>query len=80
MVTRTAPFTDGMADIAPWDEEALIASIRADQAGRTGYPEFVSGCWSAGLLHYEVDLAARPCTRHGALGDSYTGPYPHVSI
>ncbi|MFF6984448.1 DUF1398 family protein [Streptomyces sp. NPDC008343] len=68
------------ADTAPWDEEALVAAIRADRAGRTTYPEFVSGCWSAGVLHYEVDLAARTCTYYGALGDSYIESYPHVDI
>jgi uncharacterized protein YbcV (DUF1398 family) len=78
VVTQTAPILD--TDIAPWDEEALIAAIRADQAGRTSYPEFVSGCWNAGVLHYKVDLVARTCTYHGVLGDSYTESYPHVSI
>ncbi|RSS83610.1 DUF1398 family protein [Streptomyces sp. WAC06614] len=80
VATQTAPIVDGAVDVAPWDEAALVAAIRADQAGRTGYPEFVSACWNAGVLHYEVDLAARTCTYYGALGDSYTESYPHVDI
>ncbi|MET8752214.1 DUF1398 family protein [Streptomyces sp. NPDC004667] len=80
VVTRTTPILEGMADIAPWDEEALTAAIRADQAGRTSYPEFIDGCWNAGVLHYEVDLNARTCTYNGALGDAYTESYPSVSI
>ncbi|MFE8013800.1 DUF1398 family protein [Streptomyces antibioticus] len=80
VATQSAPIVDGMADIAPWDEKSLVAAIRADQEGATSYPEFVNGCWNAGVVHYEVDLAARTCTYHGALGDSYTESYPHVSI
>ncbi|MEU8589565.1 DUF1398 family protein [Streptomyces sp. NPDC048664] len=80
VVTQSGPLVDGTADISPWDEKALIAAIRADQAGSTSYPEFVSGCWNAGVLHYEVNLAARTCTYHGALGDSYTESYQPVSI
>ncbi|MFG2608450.1 DUF1398 family protein [Streptomyces sp. NPDC048514] len=80
VVSQAAPLVDGMAEIAPWDEGALIAAIRADQEGLTAYPEFVSGCWRAGVLRYEVDLTARTCSYHGALGDSYTESYPHVDL
>lgn len=80
VVTQAAPLVVGMADIAPWDEAALIAAIRSDQAGESSYPEFVSGCWNAGVLHYEVDLAARTCTYVGVLGESYTESYPNVTI
>ncbi|MER6448737.1 DUF1398 domain-containing protein [Streptomyces venezuelae] len=80
VVTQGEPIVDGTQDIAPWDEEALVKALRTDQAGESTYPEFVSGCWNAGVLHYEVDLKARTCVYHGALGESYTESYPHADI
>lgn len=80
VITQATPLVDGTADVAAWDEEALATALRADQAGRTSYSEFSSSCWNAGVLHYEVDLTARTCTYHGALGETYTESYPRVDI
>jgi uncharacterized protein YbcV (DUF1398 family) len=74
------PLFSGMTDVPPFDEQALIAALRADQGGRTTFPEFVEGCWRAGVLWYDVDLAARTCTYYGANGDSYTEEYPAVEL
>ncbi|WP_030728711.1 DUF1398 domain-containing protein [Streptomyces sp. NRRL S-237] len=74
------PLVTGMIDVAPFDREALIAALRADQAGETTFPEFVRGCWKAGVVRYEVDLSARTCTYYGAEGDSYVEAYPAVEI
>ncbi|MEV7468815.1 DUF1398 family protein [Streptomyces kronopolitis] len=64
----------------PFDRAALIAALRADQAGETEFPEFVRGCWQAGVLWYDVDLHARTCTYYGAEGDSYTENHAAVSV
>ncbi|MFF3446503.1 DUF1398 domain-containing protein [Streptomyces sp. NPDC002667] len=70
----------GMTDVPPFDAEALIAALRADQAGRTTFPEFVQGCWAAGVVRYDVDLTARTCTYFGADGDSYVESYEAVRL
>ncbi|MFF1372814.1 DUF1398 family protein [Streptomyces virginiae] len=74
------PLVTGMVDVMPFDREALIAALRADQAGETTFPEFVQGCWKAGVVRYDVDLSARTCTYYGADGDSYVEAYPAVEI
>ncbi|WP_406050735.1 DUF1398 family protein [Streptomyces virginiae] len=74
------PLVTGMVDVMPFDREALIAALRADQAGETTFPEFVQGCWKAGVVRYDVDLSARTCTYCGADGDSYVEAYPAVEI
>ncbi|MFJ3233645.1 DUF1398 family protein [Streptomyces sp. NPDC086787] len=74
------PLVTGMVDVAPFDRAALIAALRADQAGETDFPEFLRGCWKAGITRFDVDLAARTCTYHGADGDSYIETYPAVGI
>ncbi|WP_328673881.1 DUF1398 family protein [Streptomyces sp. NBC_00328] len=74
------PLITGTVDIPPLDREALVEALRADQAGRTAFPEFVQGCWKAGVVRYDVDLAARTCTYYGADGDSYVESYAAVEI
>lgn len=74
------PLISGMTEVMPFDREALVAALRADQAGETAFPEFVRGCWRAGVVRYDVDLTARTCTYYGADGDHYTESYPGVEI
>jgi uncharacterized protein YbcV (DUF1398 family) len=67
--------------VAPFDEARLIAAIRADQAGETTYwPEFVTAAWAAGVVAYDVDLAARTCCYRGAHGDTYVERYAAVTL
>ncbi|MEU6312871.1 DUF1398 family protein [Streptomyces sp. NPDC047014] len=77
------PLISGFADAAPFDRTALVAALRADQAGLSTFPEFVRSCWAAGVVRYEVDTAARTCTYYGAdgaAGDSYREDYPAVVL
>lgn len=74
------PLVAGMVDVLPFDGQGLVAALRADQAGETTFPEFIEGCWRAGVVWYDVDLAARTCTYYGNDGDSYTETYPAVEI
>ncbi|MFD7857871.1 DUF1398 family protein [Streptomyces microflavus] len=68
-------------EVAPqFDRTALITALRADQACGTTFPEFVRGCWNAGIIWYDVDTTARTCTYHGANGESYTEDYPPVTL
>lgn len=74
------PLFNGMTDVPPFDRAALIAALRADQAGETAFPRFVQGCWQAGVVRYDVDLTARICTYFGTGEESYVETYPEVTL
>ncbi|MFZ1205969.1 MAG: DUF1398 family protein [Candidatus Acidiferrales bacterium] len=74
------PLATGMADVPPFDREALIAALRTDQAGRSTFPEFLMATWRAGIVRYDVDLVARTCTYYGANGEEYAESYPAVDV
>ncbi|MFJ9594561.1 DUF1398 family protein [Streptomyces virginiae] len=80
VVVQGEPLVTGFAAAPPFDRDGLVAALRADQAGETAFPEFVRGCWSAGVVWYDVDTAARTCTYFGAGGESYTEDYPAVVL
>jgi uncharacterized protein YbcV (DUF1398 family) len=80
VVVQGEPLVTGFALAPQFDEAALIAALRADQAGETTFPEFLRGCWDAGIVGYDVDTAAHTCTYYGANGDSYTEDYPSVTL
>ncbi|MFJ1566760.1 DUF1398 family protein [Streptomyces erythrochromogenes] len=80
VVVQGEPLVTGFAAAPPFDRAGLIAALRADQAGETTFPEFVRGCWNAGIVWYDVDTAARTCTYYGADGESYTEDYPSVLL
>ncbi|MEU5256290.1 DUF1398 family protein [Streptomyces longwoodensis] len=80
VVVQGEPLVTGFALTPQFDEAALTAALRADQAGETTFPEFVRACWDAGIVWYDVNTAARTCTYYGANGNSYTEDYPPVSL
>ncbi|MEV5781746.1 DUF1398 family protein [Streptomyces sp. NPDC052287] len=80
VAVQSEPLVAGMVDVTPFDRRALLTALRVDQAGDSTFPEFVQGCWEAGVVRYDVDLDARQCVYYGADGDSYTETYPAVEI
>jgi uncharacterized protein YbcV (DUF1398 family) len=67
--------------VPAWDAEALVAALRADQAGLSSYPAFMASCWQAGVLAYRVELEARTCTYWGAdAAQRYVEAYPAVTL
>ncbi|MFF4232335.1 DUF1398 family protein [Streptomyces sp. NPDC001820] len=80
VVVQGEPLVTGFAAAPRFDRTALIAALRADQAGETAFPEFVRGCWNAGIIWYDVDTAAHTCTYYGANGESYAEDYPSVTL
>jgi uncharacterized protein YbcV (DUF1398 family) len=80
VVAQGTPLLFGMADVPPFDREALIAALRTDQAGKSAFPEFLLACWRAGVVRYEVDFTARTCTYYGCNDENYREDYPAVSI
>jgi uncharacterized protein YbcV (DUF1398 family) len=59
VVTQSAPLLSGIADVPPFDREALIRDLGIDQAGESTLPEFLAASWRAGVVRYDVDFAAR---------------------
>ncbi len=64
----------------PFNQAALIAALRTDQAGNSTFPEFLTGTWEAGVVSYDVDFAAHTCTYYGATGEKYVEEYAAVEI
>ncbi|MBY0273838.1 DUF1398 family protein [Candidatus Binatia bacterium] len=81
VVEQGEVLVSGTSAIAPFDERALVAALRADQEGRATFPDFVAASWRAGVLSWTVDLVARTCTYRSARGDrTYVESYPAVDI
>src|SRR5271165_1415250 len=80
VVTQGIPLLSGTVDVPRFDREALITALRADQAGKSTFPEFLLATWHAGVLRYDVDFTARTCTYYGCEGEKYVEEYPAVSI
>ncbi len=80
VVMQGTPLLTGAADVPAFDAQALIAALRADQAGESAFPEFLAASWRAGVVRYEVDLIERTVTYFGCNEDAYTERYPAVEI
>lgn len=80
VVNQGTPLVAGMHPIPAFDEAAVVRAIRADQAGETTFPEFLHGVWNAGIVHYDVDFAARVVTYNGVKGERYIEAYPAVNL
>ena len=80
VVLQGAPLVNGAVDVPPFDEEALIKTLRADQAGESTFPEFLDATWRAGVVHYDVDLEARTVAYQGCNGEEYIEAYPAVTV
>jgi uncharacterized protein YbcV (DUF1398 family) len=76
VVIQGAPLVSGAADVPRFDQQALIAALRVDQAGHSTFPEFLRASWHAGVIRYEVDLTARTVTYYGCHGEAYVEQYP----
>ena len=80
VVIQGAPLVSGAVDVPPFDQPALIAALRTDQAGESTFPEFLQASWRAGVVRYEVDFAARTVAYLGCNGEEYIEAYPAVKI
>lgn len=80
VVQQGTPLVTGTHDIPDFDEDALIAAIRADQKGQSTFPEFLQAAWKAGVIGYDVDFMERKVMYFGSNGESYEEEYPAVKI
>ena len=69
-----------MIDVPPFDRDALVAALRADQAGKATFPEFLAASWRAGVVRYDGDFAARTVCYFGAHGEECVEAYPAVEV
>ena len=80
VVVQGAPLVMGVADVPPFDRDALITALRTDQAGESTFPEFLMASWKAGVVSYDVDLIARTVTYYGSSGENYVESYPAANL
>jgi uncharacterized protein YbcV (DUF1398 family) len=80
VVQQGTPLVTGVADVPPFDREALIRALRTDQAGNSTFPEFLAATWRAGVVRYDVDFAARKVAYYGARDEAYVEDYPAVEV
>lgn len=80
VVMQGQPLGDGIQEVPPFDEAALIRALRRDQAGEGTFPEFLQASWEAGVVAYDVDFGRRVVTYEGARGETYVEAYPAVAL
>jgi uncharacterized protein YbcV (DUF1398 family) len=74
------PLISGMADVPPFDRDALIVALRTDQAGNSTFLDFLLASWKAGVVSDDVDFLARTCTYYGVGEEQYVEAYPAVDV
>lgn len=80
IVMQGSPLVSGTVDVPAFDREALIRALRTDQAGESTFPEFLAASWRAGVVRYDVDLAARKVAYQGSNGEEYVETYPAAEL
>jgi uncharacterized protein YbcV (DUF1398 family) len=80
VVQQGTPLLTGSHEIAMFNRDAVIAAVRADQEGRSTFPEFLQSIWRAGVVGFEVDFNGRKVTYSGVMGETYLEEYPLVHI
>lgn len=80
VVQQGTPLITGAHEIPKFDREALIAAIRADQDGKSTFPEFLISAWNAGVISYDADFLHRKVTYYGVNGELYIEDYPEVEL
>lgn len=80
VVVQSPPLFDGMADIPPFDDVALMAALHDDQTGQTTFPQFAEAAWRAGVVRWVVALDERTCTYFGSGDQIYVEQYAAVDL
>ncbi len=80
VVMQGTPLVSGAVDVPSFDEDALVAAIRTDQAGESTFPEFLEATWRAGVVRYDIDFDTRKAIYEGCNGEKYLEIYPAVSL
>ena len=74
------PLVSGIAEVPPFDRQAVIDALPTDQAGNSTFPEFLMASWKAGVVRYDVDFSARTVSYFGCQGEEYLESYAAVEL
>ena len=80
IVQQGTPLVTGTHEVPKFDRGALIAAIRADQEGKSTFPEFLTATWNAGVTSYDADFINRKVMYYGVNGESYVEEYAAVEV
>ena len=80
VVEPATPLISAISEVPAFDRGAVIDALRADQAGHSTFPEFLTAIWSAGVTGFVVDLDGRTVTYRGIDDSTYVQTYPAVEI
>jgi uncharacterized protein YbcV (DUF1398 family) len=80
VVSQGTPLVTGAVDVPAFDRDTLVSALRTDQAGESTFPEFLASAWRAGVVHYDVNFAARTVSYYGCHGEEYVEEYPAVDL
>lgn len=80
VVQQGTPLIEGSVDVPPFDKEALVKALRADQAGTTTFAEFLKATWEAGVVWYRADFENRVVVYGGPNGETYLENYAQVKV
>jgi uncharacterized protein YbcV (DUF1398 family) len=80
VVSQGTPLVTGTVDVPVFDQAALIAALRTDQAGNSTFPEFLEASWRAGVVRYDADFTARTVAYYGCNDESYIEAYPAAEV
>ena len=80
VLTQGQPLLSGTTEVPPFNQEALIQALRADQAGESSFLQFLHASWMAGVVRYEVDFVSRAVSYYGCCENVYVESYPEVEV
>jgi uncharacterized protein YbcV (DUF1398 family) len=80
VIMQGTPLVTGACDVPSFDQDALTAALRVDQAGESTFPKFLLATWHAGIVRYEVDFSARTVVYQGCNGEEYVEEYRVVTV
>ena len=70
------PLTDAPPLAQDFDDAAISAAIKAIQAGKIAYPEFLRKIIAAGCSHYSVFIDGRHAAYYGHKGETHIEKFP----
>nr|WP_286958047.1 DUF1398 family protein [Lactococcus sp. UBA7157] len=80
LINPGTPLIGRVGPCPTFDQAALIKALRADQAGKITFSEFLTAAWKAGVIRYEVDFIKRQVTYFSAFGEEYREDYSAVTL
>jgi uncharacterized protein YbcV (DUF1398 family) len=80
VVVQGPPLLSGIVDVPQFNQEALTAALRTDQAGESTFPEFLAASWRAGVVRYDVNFTARTVASYRCDGEVYIEDCPTVEL